>query len=158
VYFSGGVNSFALQLLPNGNIAYFLWTGMIHIWSTELEHCVRTIDANAAAFAKLESGHLCTATSKGLVSIWDYLTGAKIKSFQLISLKYNIFAMSMLQDKRICIQSHDYSSDQGCLVIINIDFEECEHEIGVICLCLPHIELTDGKLCTVLRRKITLWG
>jgi WD40 repeat protein len=153
VSFSGNVRN--LELLPNGKIACYSEGGTIRIWSDGLKRCSGEMHTNAVAFAKLESDHLCTVTSKGLVSIWDYLTEKQIKTFQL-SLKYTIFAMSTLQDKRICIQSHDYPNENGCLFICSLESEECDQEIEVV--SSRHIQLNDGRLCTAFKRKITFWG
>jgi WD40 repeat protein len=154
----GVVNS--LELLPNGSIACLSWTGMIQIWSDGLVYCVRKIDASAEAFAKLESGHLCTVTSKGLISIWDYLTGAKIKSFRL-RLQDIVHSIVVLHDKRICIQTGSNFNDDGTLFICNLDSSECEQEIEVVCRRRCHIQaiqLNDSRLCTACESNITLWG
>jgi WD40 repeat protein len=153
MYILGDVRS--LDLLPNGNIVSLNAAGIIQIWSFELETCVRTILANAVVFAKLESGHLCTVTSKGLVSIWNHTTGTKIKSFQL-HLKYIFFGMTVLKDRRVFIRAHDASNKNGCFYICNLDSEVCEPVIKV--LSLYHAQLYDGRLCTAVTRTIKVWG
>jgi WD40 repeat protein len=145
----------SLELLPNGNIAVSPLKVSMQIWNVQSEQCIRTFGTYVREMIQLASGDLCSCTRTGLLSIWDYLTGQELKSFQLrpeLNI-IQVFTLLLLKDGRVCIscdreEPDDNTEYTGCILIYDLETEECEQVIREGQDSMQYItELSDGRLC-----------
>jgi hypothetical protein len=95
---------------------------------------------------QLASGDLCSCTKEGFLSIWNYLTGQELKSFQLrpeLNI-FDVYTLLILSDERVCI-SCETGDGTDCTFIYDFDTEECEQVLDGPMRQMT--KLNDGILC-----------
>jgi hypothetical protein len=97
------------------------------------------------------------------ITIWDFKTHQKIKTFPIGGLYSNCCAKSLtlLMDGRLAVgvfkrADDDYMNDNHTISIYNLETGECEQELHDT--KVYHIaHLSDGRLCSCVASCLDIW-
>jgi WD40 repeat protein len=162
-------------ILPNQKLWSSGFRGLVEIWDIDREEVSFRFDTQSHHMIQLASGNLCSCHYSGLICIWDYKTGQKINSFNLLyELKMNTHHL-LLRDGRVCFScdkpnenkikndiddensdddnSNDNNSDDdnsddiddSCLLFYDIETGVCDQIIDADVFLFA--QCIDGRLC-----------
>jgi WD40 repeat protein len=152
----------SLEILPNGRVASLsISKKCVQVWDVDIGQCTLTID-DVVKIIQLGSGNLCTSSSVGLLTIWDYITGQRIKSIQLPFQVFDtrVTSLLLLRDGRVCITfgyaDDDIEDEVKLSWLFNMETEKIEQEFEESVERM--VQLADGRLCSGRNfREVTVW-
>jgi WD40 repeat protein len=145
-----------LELLPNLELASLASSegyGYLTFWNLNAQGmtCRFKID-NADGYTscymiQLASGDLCIYSNyRAEVSIWDFKTHQKVKSFQLPYFHPEVFCMTLLRDGRVSISMRSHDGAKAYTVYIySTETWDCEQELPRA-VANNMVQLNDGRL------------